>query len=580
MKQLLLCIFAILTLPAYATPAQELSELLDEIYQYEMQVVHPIEATIRGFEASNNKLPDASEETLESYNKQFKVFLERLHRIDFKALSRTEQINYQVQEYYLLDYIDEYEIGGNMLPFTSESGFFSSLSFLPSIHQFKTEKDYQDYLSRLSQFPEYFEQQIHWLKKGIATGMTQPKAILDGLPETVANFYQMEPEKSGYYRPFTQFSNAKLSSEQQKALQDKARDIIQNKVFPSYQTLHTFLLEEYIPKAKTDISAHAWKNGKAYYQNRVSHYTTTKMTAEEIHQLGLQEVKRIRGEMQKVIEDVKFDGDLKAFIHFLRTDPQFYAKSEQELMRYAAYLSKKIDSKLPKLFSHLPRTPYGVEPVPASIAPKYTTGRYIQPNNDSEPGYYWVNTYALNERPLYALPALTLHEAVPGHHLQIALAMELEELPPVRRFGYISAFGEGWGLYSEYLGKEINFYETPYDEFGRLSYEMWRAARLVVDTGMHSQGWSRQRAIDFMLENTALSKLNIISEIDRYISWPAQALSYKIGELTIKKLRKQAEQELGDKFDVREFHKAVLEHGAIPLSILEENINLYIQKNK
>jgi uncharacterized protein (DUF885 family) len=282
--------------------------------------------------------------------------------------------------------------------------------------------------------------------------------------------------------------------------------------------------------------------------------------------------------MQGVLDDLGFSGTINEFIDFLRTDKQFYANTPDELIDYAMVLSKRIDALLPQLFNQLPRTPYGVAPVPDSIAPKYTTGRYVSPRNDRQPGYYWVNTYALDKRPLYALPALTLHEAVPGHHLQISLAREMTDLPQVRRSTYISAFGEGWGLYSEFLGKEVGFYETPYDEFGRLSYEMWRACRLVVDTGMHVMGWTRQQALDYMLENTALSEHNVTTEIDRYISWPGQALSYKLGEIKIKELRARATQILGDDFDLREFHAAILAHGSVPLTVLEQNINMYIER--
>ena len=311
---------------------------------------------------------------------------------------------------------------------------------------------------------------------------------------------------------------------------------------------------------------------------KVIFYTTTQMSVDEIHTLGLGEVKRIRAEMQTIINQLKYDGSINQFIQYLRTDKKFYAQTAEELIKEASYIAKKMDAKLPQLFNYLPRTPYGVEPVPENIAPKYTTGRYISPANDSQPGFYWVNTFALDKRPLYALTALTLHEAVPGHHLQISLSREMTELPDVRRYTYISAFGEGWGLYAEFLGKEVHMYDDPYDEFGRLSYEMWRACRLVVDTGMHVKGWSRQKAINYMLDNTALSEHNVTTEIDRYISWPAQALSYKIGELTIKRLRNQAEEALGANFDLREFHQAVLEHGSIPLSVLDENIQLFIQQ--
>lgn len=567
------------TMPSSADSTAALEQLLADIFAYDLSV-DPVKATLRGKTGNNHKLADNSPAALALSSQQYRQFLQQLHRIDYDTLPRFQQISYKVQEYYLQNNIDRLAFNAHYVPFTSESGFFSRLRFLTSIHQFRAVQDYRDYLARLEQFPAYFKQQIYWLRQGIKAGMTQPKVVLDGLPEIVAEFYAGPVEKSHFYRPFISLTPMQQTTEQELELRQQATSIIENKVFAAYRSFNRFLIEEYIPKAKTDISIQTWPSGKAYYQNRIRHFTTVDMTAAEIHQLGLAEVQRIRSEMQAVITSVDFDGDLQAFIQYLRTDPQFYATSERELLRYTAYLSKRIDGMLPKLFSHLPKRPYGIRPVPASIAPKYTTGRYIPPTNDTEAGYYWVNTYALDKRPLYALPALTLHEAVPGHHLQIALSYELENTPPVRRYGYISAFGEGWGLYAEFLGKEVGFYETPYDEFGRLSYEMWRAARLVVDTGMHSKGWSRKQAIDFMMDNTALSELNIISEIDRYISWPGQALAYKIGELTIKRLRRQAESALGDKFDIREFHRILLEHGSIPLAIVEDNVRLYIEEVK
>ena len=337
---------------------------------------------------------------------------------------------------------------------------------------------------------------------------------------------------------------------------------------------------EYAPNARAEIGISTTPNGSEFYQNRVKHYTTTDMTAEQVHQLGLAEVKRIRDEMQQVIAKTGFTGSFAEFVQFLRTDPQFYAKSAEQLLKEASFIAKKADAQLPKFFKLLPRTPYGVAPVPDSIAPKYTTGRYVGANKDTAPGYYWVNTYGLDKRPLYVLEALTLHEAVPGHHLQISLNKELENVPGYRRSHYISAFGEGWGLYSEYLGKEMGFYQDAYSDFGRLTYEMWRAARLVVDTGMHMFGWSRERAMTFMQDNSALSLHNIKTESDRYISWPGQALSYKIGELTIKRLRKKTEQALGAEFDIREFHFQILKNGSLPLNLLEEQIDAYIETAK
>lgn len=347
-----------------------------------------------------------------------------------------------------------------------------------------------------------------------------------------------------------------------------------------YQNFYDYMVDTYIPNARQTIAAKDLPNGERFYQNRIEHYTTLKITAAEIHEIGLAEVARIRAEMDNIIKQVGFKGSFAEFVEFLRTDPQFYATTPEQLLKEASYIAKKMDAQLPKLFKTLPRTPYGVIAVPASIAPKYTTGRYSGPSRDDQPGNYWVNTYALDRRPLYVLEALTLHEAVPGHHLQGSIAREMENVPEFRNQTYISAFGEGWGLYSEFLGIEAGFYQDPYSDFGRLTYEMWRAVRLVVDTGMHTQGWSRQQAMDFLANNSALSLHNVQTEIDRYISWPAQALSYKLGELTIKRLRVEAETALGENFDLREFHDEVLKNGSIPLSLLEQIIHEYIESKK
>jgi uncharacterized protein (DUF885 family) len=398
-----------------------------------------------------------------------------------------------------------------------------------------------------------------------------------GYADGIRSFISETPEQSVFFRPLLKQLPG-LSDAEWQQLQQQAKTLISTQIFPAYQQYHDFFVNQYLPGARDDIAAIALPQGAEFYQNRLEHYTTLKMTPAEVHQLGLTEVARIRAEMAKVIADTGFKGSFAEFIQFLRTDKQFYVTTPDQLLKEAAYLSKKIDAQLPKLFKKLPRTPYGVEAVPAEIAPKYTTGRYSGGRGDGDAGFYWVNTYALDRRPLYELEALTLHEAVPGHHLQVALANEQTELPSYRRSFYTSAFGEGWGLYSEYLGLEVGFYQDPYSNFGRLTYEMWRAARLVVDTGMHTMGWSRQQAIDFMASNSALSLHNVTTEIDRYISWPAQALSYKLGEITIKRLRRQAEQALGASFDVREFHDTLLQNGSLPLPILEQQINNYIQR--
>jgi uncharacterized protein (DUF885 family) len=574
------CGLLILSLFSYvcsATVSVKLQPLLDEIWQYNLSI-SPIFATSQGVHDFDNKLADMSPDALKKQDSRFQDFLKKLSFIDETELNRNEQISLLIQQRNLQNNIDEYRFNAHYMPLTSESSFHSSLAFLPRSSRFKTLVDYQNYLERLEQFPTYFEQQINWMRKGIQTGFIQPKVVLQGFEDSVKGFIHDSPEDSVFYAPFHKLKTASIDSIHHQKLMEEANKIITNRVFSAYQKFFDFLITEYIPKGKTNIAAISLPNGAAYYQNQSDFYTTTQMSVDEIHTLGLGEVKRIRAEMQTVINQLKYDGNINQFIQYLRTDKKFYAQTADELIKQASYIAKKMDAKLPQLFNFLPRTPYGVEPVPENIAPKYTTGRYISPANDSQPGFYWVNTFALDKRPLYALTALTLHEAVPGHHLQISLSREMTELPDVRRYTYISAFGEGWGLYAEFLGKEVQMYDDPYDEFGRLSYEMWRACRLVVDTGMHIKGWSRQKSINYMLNNTALSEHNVTTEIDRYISWPAQALSYKIGELTIKRLRKQAEEALGANFDLREFHQAVLEHGSIPLSVLDENIQLFIQQ--
>jgi uncharacterized protein (DUF885 family) len=528
---------------------------------------------------SKTSLPDMSAATLAAQAKQRQQWLDKLQQIDPSALTEQQQINYAILSYSLEDALAEYQYGAHMMPLTSESGFHSSLAFMVSGTEFKTKQDYLDYLAKLKTVPAYMQQQTQWMKQGLATGMTQPKAVLAGFEQSILAFISKTPEQNVFYRPFNQKPEF-IDIESWQALQSEAQQVVTQHLNPAYQQFYQFMVEQYLPGARDSIAASEWPKGRDYYQNRLEHYTTLKLTPEQVHQIGLDEVARIRAEMQTIITKVGFKGTFTEFIQFLRTDPQFYAKTPTELLKEASFIAKKIDAELPKYFKTLPRTPYGVAPVPAEIAPKYTTGRYAGTNRDDRAGFYWVNTYALDRRPLYEIEALTLHEAVPGHHLQISLAREQTSLPEYRRNFYTSAFGEGWGLYAEYLGIEMGFYQDLYSDFGRLTYEMWRAARLVVDTGMHTMGWSRQQAIDFLASNTALSMHNVTTEIDRYISWPAQALSYKLGELTIKKLRKEAQQQLGHDFDLREFHDVVLRNGSVPLSILGQQVASYIQRKK
>ncbi|WP_373681785.1 MULTISPECIES: DUF885 domain-containing protein [Shewanella] len=561
--------------PQVATQGSEqaLQSIIKDAWQLRVES-SPEMAYARGDKTAAGKLEDLSPEALARMNTANLALLARLTALDLSTLDQEARINAQILQYQLQNSVDLYRFHDHYLPITAESGFHAYIASIAK-GNFNTEEDYLNYLSKLKALPKYFDQQTYWLKQGLAEGITPAKVVLTGFEDSISAFI-VPVEQSGYYKPFTQFPKH-FTAAQRGKMEAEGKRLIEQLVLPSYQAFYDFMTQEYIPGARQSIAAADLPDGKAFYENRVRYYTTLPMTADEVHQLGLKEVKRIRDEMQTIIDKLGYQGDFADFLHFLRTDPQFYATTPEELLKEAAFIAKKADAMLPKYFGKLPRTPYGIQEVPAEIAPKYTTGRYSGSNSDDQAGYYWVNTYALDKRPLYEMEALTLHEAVPGHHLQISLNKELTSLPEFRRYSYISAFGEGWGLYSEYLGLEGGFYQDPYSNFGRLTYEMWRAARLVVDTGMHAKGWTRQQAIDFMASNTALSLHNVTTEIDRYISWPGQALSYKIGELTIKRLRAKAEAELGDKFDIRAFHDAILANGSVPMAILEQQIDDFIK---
>lgn len=561
----------------YTEAQQQLTQLMDEIWQYRQKNA-PINATYNGDNRYNHLLPDLSPSAMAEHNTRLQDYIHQLEAINRQQLSNEDIINLDILLRQIHDSVDRYRYNAHHTPLTAESGFHASLAFLPSIMPFKVAKDFDNYISRLEALPGYFEQNIHWMKEGMKVGNTQPKAVLQGYENGISSFIVDDVSKSLYYAPVKGDAPVGVSQSEFAGFRQKITQIIKEKVIPAYQNYHDFMVNQYIPNARTTIGVSETPDGTAYYENRAKYYTTTDKSPEQIHQLGLSEVKRIRNEMQQIIDKLKFDGSFADFIHFLRTDKQFYATSAEQLLKEASYISKKMDAKLPALFKTLPRQPYGVAPVPDHLAPKYTTGRYVGSSRDDKPGYYWVNTYSLDKRPLYVLEALTLHEAVPGHHLQNALNREMSNVPPHRQYSYISAFGEGWGLYSEYLGIEAGFYQDPYSDFGRLTYEMWRACRLVVDTGMHVMGWSRDKAMNFLKNNTALSTHNVKTEIDRYITWPGQALSYKMGELTIKRLRREAEKALGSKFDIREFHDQVLKNGSVPLKVLEQQILAYIEK--
>lgn len=500
-------------------------------------------------------------------------------QLDKAHLSSESQINLRIFSDQITNRISNIQYDAYLIPFNSDSQFWASTSGMGQSTRCTTATNCEQLIRQFAGIERTFNEKIALMKLGIQRGMTLPQVVLTGRDASIALHVVDAPEKSVFFNAFTQLP-ASMSEDQKNALQTKARTVIADKVIPAYRHLLQFIQNEYIPQARKTIAASDLPNGKAYYQSQIFEYTTLDLTPDQIHAIGLSEVARIRSDMMKIISDLQFKGDFPAFLHFLRTDPQFYAKTPHELLAEASYLAKRADGMLPLFFGRLPRKPYGIAPVPADLAPTYTTGRYAGSSDPKRPSYYWVNTSLLDQRPMWALPALTLHESVPGHHLQIALSGEQHDQPEFRRKAYISAFGEGWGLYAEHLGVEMGFYETPYQNFGRLVYEMWRAARLVVDTGMHAKGWTRDQALQFMRENTALSEHEITTEIDRYISWPAQALSYKLGELKIREMRTKAEKELGEQFDVRAFHDHLLSLGSVPLSILDSEMTAWINQEK
>jgi uncharacterized protein (DUF885 family) len=443
-----------------------------------------------------------------------------------------------------------------------------------------SKKDAERYLILLKDIPRFVDENLQLMRRGIALGITQPREVLNGYETSYTQHLVATAEQSVFWKPFAK-KPAAISETDWAKFQANARAVISKDVISSYQKIKTFFDQEYLPKARATLGASGFPNGQAYYEDRVRHFTTTSLTSEEVYQLGLKEVARIRSEMDNVIRDVKFKGTFKEFISFLRTDPQFQPKTAEALLKDAAFIAKTVEGKLPSLFGKLPRQPFTVVPVPEYLAPNYTSGRYSgAPINSTRAGEYWVNTSNLPNRTLYTLESLTQHQAEPGHHLQISLTQELTDLPEFRRNTYINAFGEGWGLYSEYLGHEMGFYKDPYSLFGRLTYEMWRACRLVIDVGIHSKGWTREQAVAYLADNTALSLHEVNTEVNRYILWPGQALAYKMGELKIKEMRQKAETALKEDFDIRAFHDMVLSNGTVTLSILEKMTDRFIQQQQ
>ncbi|WP_313219275.1 DUF885 family protein [Stenotrophomonas sp.] len=521
--------------------------------------------------ANPTRMPDVGAAAQQGRLKVWDDVLAQLDKVDTQALSAENRINYAIYRDQVFNLAADVRLRAYEMPFNADSSFWSNLSFMAR-REMKTVQDYRNYIARLNDVPRYFEQQTENMRAGLKRGFSVPRAVLDGREVSIATVSELkDPTQSPLYAPFKKLP-ASIPAAEQAQLQEQARQAIGGSVVPAFGTLRTFFVSEYVPQARTTLAAEAMPGGKAYYKQQIHEYTTLDLTPQQIHEIGLKEVARIQAEMNGIIQQVEFKGSFAEFLTFLRTDPQFYAKTPDELLHRAAWISKRVDGVIGKYMT-LPRARFTIVPVPPDIAPFWTAGR-------GGMGTYWLNTYNLPARPLYNLPALTLHESDPGHALQGALAAEQGEQPAFRRNNYISAYGEGWGLYCEKLGVEMGIYETPYEDFGRLTYEMWRAARLVIDTGVHHKGWTREQALSYLRDHTALSEHEVTTEVDRYISWPGQALSYKLGEIAIVRLRAQAEQELGDRFDVKAFHDAVLSQGSVPLPVLEEQIQAFIAQRK
>lgn len=535
---------------------------------------NPLLASSVGEHAYDHLLPDVSARAQELRAERTRGFLAELAKIDADELDVERRVSRSMLSAQLFDRVLSHEYREWQTPLNADSGFHTSFARLPDSTRLESERDVRNYLARCRAFPVYMDQQIANMRAGMKEGRVLPKVVMLGLPAQLRSV-MVDAEVHPFVRAVENLPDT-IAEETREQLRTEAVEVVTESILPPFRRFLDFLTNEYVPAGRDELGASHLPDGDEYYAFLVRRYTTLPRTPDQVHRQGLEEVARIRADMEALVESLEFEGSFADFLAFLRSDPRFYARDADELLSRAARICKDVDGLLPRYFNLLPRQPYGVEPVPDSIAPKYTSGRYVRGAPGSgRAGTYWVNTYALESRPLYALPALSLHEAVPGHHLQIALTAELEQLPPFRRNSYVTAFGEGWALYTEWLGIEMGIYDDPYEEFGRMTYEMWRAARLVVDTGIHSKGWTRDQAIEFLASNTALSIHECTTEVDRYISWPGQALAYKTGELEIRALRAECEERLGADFDLRAFHDAVLGSGALPLAVLRERMETW-----
>jgi prolyl oligopeptidase len=574
MKRIMIALFWLtlaVTGAAQADATADFKTLLDEHWEWTL-ANSPLLASALGDRRYNQEWEDRSLDAIERRHEDTREFLRRTYAMDRNTLPAEEQLNYELFRRQLQDEVDKHQFKGYLLPFHHQGGV-QNLDNTTNRLRLVTVQDFDDWLARLSKIDDVIDQSIALAERGRKNGFMSPVILMQRIPGQIAAQIVEFPADSPFFRPFAELPET-ISSADRERLRAQAIEVIEKTVLPAYRKLDTYFNRKYLPAARETIGLSDLPDGSAWYEHQARSFTTTRMTPDEIHRIGLNEVKRIRDEMQKIIAKVEFEGTFQEFLNYLRTDPQFYFDNPDDLYREYLATSKRLDPELVKLFGKLPRMPYGVKPIPDSIAPDTTTAYYNRPAADgSRAGTYYVNLYKPEVRPKYEIEVLSVHEAVPGHHLQIALQQELDDIPMFRRFLGFTAFVEGWGLYSERLGYDMGLYQDPYSSFGQLTYDMWRAVRLVVDTGMHYKGWTRQQAIDFFKDNAAKTEHDIVNEIDRYIAWPGQALAYKIGQLKILQIRERAEVQLGKNFDIRAFHDELLGAGALPLDLLERRMD-------
>lgn len=534
----------------------------------------PIFASLLGDKRFNKDITPNSQRYYQERINKLKKKKQELETFNISKLNSDNKLNYKLLSLNLHNSLEASNFPSYYMALNQRGGVQSYYETGNRL-VYSSKSDYQDWLVRLSKYVVNIENTTLNLKEGLDNGYTQPKLITEQVIIQIDNILNSDIENHPYLKIFLSADERFFTNNEKKQLIENAKDLVINRINPAYEELNTFLKNEYLPQSRDSIGLSDIPNGKEWYEYVARYHTTTNLTPNEIHEIGLSEVKRIRSEMEEIIEELEWDGDFKSFLNYLRTSPRFYYDNGEDLLNAYLIMSKKIDPLLPKIFKVFPRAPYGVIPIPEESAPFTTTAYYNAPAK-GKPGYFYANLYKPESRPKYEIPVLTVHEAVPGHHFQISLAQELENVPTFRKYLSFTAFVEGWGLYSEELGEFMGLYDDPYDKFGQLTYDMWRAIRLVVDTGMHYKGWTREEAINLFLENTAKSKLDIENEVDRYIAWPGQALAYKIGQLKILELRTKAEQELGDKYDIKDFHHEVLKRGSLPLDILDQYVNQWI----